>query len=100
RFTISDTESHREMKLCSMDNFAIHPDFPSHQLDQAARDGQPQAGPSVFPSCRCISLGKCAKNRFLLVWRNPDPSVCYRKMKNAICSILRFNLALQGHFSL
>src|ERR1700730_247054 len=88
------------MKPSSTVYSAIHPDFPSHQLDQPPRDGQSQTCPSVFPSCGCIGRSKREKYRFLLLWRNPDPSVCHGKMKNALCSIPRINDNLQRHFSL
>src|SRR6185295_14762609 len=85
-----NTQASSEMETAPFAQLAFHPDLSIHGRDQARRDGQPQAGPSVF-SCRgTIRLGKWFKNLVQLVARNPDASILNGKVQARLRVLLRF----------
>ena len=75
-----DLQVDREMEGAALAELALQPDFAAHQIDQAARDRQAEAGAAIFAGGRAVFLGKGIKYQLLLFRGNADAGVAHRKM--------------------
>ena len=58
-----------------MPQLADETDLPAHELDQAFRNGEPQASPTVKPGRRSVDLPEMLEEVPVLIARDADASV-------------------------
>src|SRR5262249_59209610 len=67
--------------------FTLDADFPAHELDQVATDGQTQPGTSVLSSHGCISLPEGLEQLVFLRRCHPDAGVLHFETEAALISL-------------
>ena len=73
----------REVKRAAVAFFALHPNAPVHHMDQAAGDGQAQAGAAESPGERPVHLSERLENHGLLFGGDADAGVAHREVQTA-----------------
>src|SRR6267142_5941810 len=85
------------MERASAADFAFHPDFPAHELDQAGTDSQSQPGAPIFSGGGAIGLRKGLENELKLFRRNAAARIGYAKMQHQRLPDLRFQFYPQPY---
>lgn len=67
-----------EPEGAALAGFAAHPDLTAHQRDQAAADGQAQAGATVFAGGRAFGLREALEDAPERLGTHADPGVAHR----------------------
>src|ERR1700760_65472 len=79
--------------------FAFQPDRTPHQSHNALGNSQPQSCTTIEPATRRVRLLKFLKEPFLLVQRDPDPSVADGELQACTVVRHRFHIYIDADFS-
>src|ERR1700690_2053969 len=89
----------REMEPGAMTDFALDPDFPAHQFDEARGYGEPQAGAAILGGERGICLREWLENGFLFFRRNPDTCIGHDEVEDASFGFPRVHHCFHSDFT-
>ena len=88
-------QSHREVEGAALAGFALQPHVATHQFDQAARYGQPEAGAAKAAGGRGVFLREGVENQLLLVRGDADAGVAHRQVDYQVLAILCVQFGVQ-----
>src|SRR4030095_826642 len=93
-------ERSRKVDRASGAEAAFHPDPPLHQLDDAPRNGQSEAGPAELACRGGIDLGIRGEDMLTCPLRNPTPCVAYCELQSTGGTVLGVRFDPNDHFPL
>ncbi len=94
---LADAERQLKPERAALADLGGHPDLPSHQLDQLARNRKAKAGATVFPGGGVVGLGEGFENPGMSFGRHADTGVDHLEADLHLIVVGRQQLRFRQH---